>query len=45
MYLLANMGCMRVEVESDCAFAVESVQLRDNYQGPDVAVIDREMSA
>ena len=39
MYLLANMGCMRAEVESDCTFVMESVHLMDNYQGPDVAVV------
>ena len=39
MFLAANMGCNSIEIESDCSFAVNSVQLMDEYLGPNVTVI------
>lgn len=39
MYLLASLGCRRAKVESDSSFAVDSVQLMDDYLGSEAAVV------
>lgn len=39
IYLLASIGCTSAEVESDCSFAVESIQLMDDYMGADSAIV------
>ena len=39
IYLLANLGCNNEEIESDCSFAVETIQQMDSYLGPGVAFV------
>ena len=39
LYLVGSLGCNNADIESDCMFVVESVQLMDAYLGPDVALI------
>ena len=39
MFLCANLGCSKVEMESDCSFRVDSIKLMDEYMGPDVMVV------
>lgn len=39
IYLLANLGCNNVEIESDCSFAVEAIQQMDSYLGPAGALV------
>ncbi|KAE8803819.1 Bidirectional sugar transporter SWEET14 [Hordeum vulgare] len=33
IYVLSIIGCTKVEVESDCLFAVETLQSMDDYMG------------
>ncbi|KAE8820088.1 Bidirectional sugar transporter SWEET14 [Hordeum vulgare] len=39
IYLISSIGCTKAEVESDCSFVMESMQLLNNYMRPDSAVI------
>ena len=39
IYLATHIGCNNIEIESDCSFAVDSLNQVDDYLGPEVAII------
>jgi ribonuclease HI len=39
LYLAGQIGCNSLQIESDCSYAVDAINLDDGYQGPDVATI------
>ena len=39
LYLIANIGCNSVGIESDCMLTMEAMQSMDDYLGDDVAVV------